>query len=83
MEPRTLQRKAIQSAYLQNNFKTKHLNIWCSSSAAFFNMVALERCIDKGLTIDDFTGDECIAAVDLSSKIDIAGLHMADNPVFV
>ena len=68
------QRKAIQSAYLQNNFKTKHLNIWCSSSAAFFNMVALERCIDKGLTIDDFTGDECIAAVDLSSKIDIAGL---------
>ena len=68
------QRKAVQSAYLQNNFKTKHLNIWCSASAAYFNMVALEKCIDKTLTIEDFENEQCIAAVDLSSKIDIAGL---------
>lgn len=68
------QRKAIQSAYLQNNFKTKHLNIWCSASAAYFNMVALEKCIDKTLDIEDFANQDCISAVDLSSKIDIAGL---------
>jgi phage terminase large subunit-like protein len=68
------QRKAIQSAYLQNNFKTKHLNIWCSSSAAYFNMQSLEACIDTTLDIEDFRGEECIIALDLASKIDIAGL---------
>jgi len=67
------QRKAIQSAYLQNNFKTKHLNIWCSSSAAFFNMQSLEACIDTVLSVDDFTDEECIVSIDLASKEDIAG----------
>lgn len=68
------QRKAIQSAYLQNNFKTKHLNIWCSSSAAYFNMQGLEGCIDPTLDINDFAGEECIVPLDLASKVDMAGL---------
>lgn len=66
------QKKAIQSAYLQNNFKTKHLNIWCSSSAAYFNMQGLELCADTSLSIEQFSGDQCFISVDLSSKVDMA-----------
>lgn len=68
------QRKAIQSAHLQNNFKTKHLNIWCSSSAAYFNMQSLEACIDPELNIEDFRGEQAMVAVDVGSKIDISGM---------
>ena len=68
------QRKAIQSAHLQNNFKTKHLNIWCSSSAAYFNMQDLEKCADPSLNIEDFRDEQAMTALDVGSKIDISGL---------
>lgn len=65
------QRKAIQSAHLQNNFKTKHLNIWCSAKSAFFNLQDLAQCADPALNPADFTGEECVIGLDLASKIDI------------
>lgn len=68
------QRKAIQSAHLQNNFKTKHLNIWCSSSAAYFNMQDLEACADLALSLEDFQGERGMVALDVGSKIDMSGL---------
>lgn len=68
------QAKAIQSAYLQNNFKTKHLNLWCNAASAYYNMQEIEACIDTSLDIEDFKGSECIVSVDLSSKVDIAVL---------
>ena len=66
------QKKAIQSAHLQNNFKTKHLNIWCSAKSAFFNLQDLAKCADPTLDPADFDGEECVIGLDLASKIDIA-----------
>lgn len=66
------QRRATQSAAKQNAFKTKHLNVWVSAKAAFFNMEQWNNCKDESLKIEDFKNDACMICVDLSSKIDIA-----------
>lgn len=66
------QRRAINSSRFQNDFKTKHLNIWCGAREAFFNMEALARCEDPTLKEDQFSGERCFCAGDLSSKIDIS-----------
>ena len=62
--------KVMPSA--QNNFKTKHLNVWVNVDAAWMNMQEWESCADESLTVDQFAGDACIVALDLASKIDIA-----------
>jgi len=62
--------KAMPSA--QNNFKTKHLNIWVNADQAWMNMQDWDECGDPTLSIDDFAGEDCICALDLSSKTDIA-----------
>lgn len=66
------QKKAIQSAHAQNNFKTKHLNIWCSAKSAYYNLQELAKCADPKLDELDFAGEECIIGLDLASKVDIA-----------
>lgn len=66
------QRRAIQNASKQGAFKTKHLNVWVSAKAAFFNMERWKACGNPDLTIDDFEATPCMMCVDLSSKIDIA-----------
>jgi phage terminase large subunit-like protein len=65
------QREAIQSAYKQNAFKTKHLNIWCQAREAWMNMEAWHGCGDARLREADFYGDKCVAGLDLASKHDI------------
>lgn len=65
------QKKAIQSAHLQNKFKTKHLNMWVSAKTAFFNLQHLSKCEDFALSIEPFRNEQAVASVDLSSKIDI------------
>ena len=62
--------KVMPSA--QNNFKTKHLNIWVNVDNAWMNMQEWEACADETLTVDQFAGDSCIVALDLASKVDIA-----------
>lgn len=64
--------KAMQTPSAQNNFKTKHLNVWVNADKAAFDMRAWDKCADLNLKIEDFAGEECIAGVDLASKIDIA-----------
>lgn len=64
--------KARRSATKQASFKTKHLNMWVGAKAAWLNMLALQRCKDPSLKIEDFYGRECVVAVDLASKLDVA-----------
>lgn len=74
-------RKAKEMASAQNNFLTKHLNVWVNADVAWMNMQAWERCADPTLTEDIFEGDECIAACDLATKVDLAAtmrLHWRD-----
>ncbi len=66
------QRKAMQNPSKQNAFKTKHLNVWCSASVAWMNMLKWDDCADTSLSIEDFEGEKAVVALDLASKIDIA-----------
>lgn len=64
--------KAQQMASAQNNFLTKHLNVWVNADTAWMNMQAWDKCADESLDIDDFAGSECVIACDLATKVDIA-----------
>ncbi len=77
--------KAMQTPSAQNNFKTKHLNLWVNADTAAFDMRAWDKCGDSTLRIEDFAGQECCSALDLASKIDIAAKsrvfkRMLDKP---
>jgi phage terminase large subunit-like protein len=68
----SLATKAMQLPSAQNNFKTKHLNIWCNADQAWMDMRAWDRCADPTLTPEDFAKDACWMGLDLASKVDIA-----------
>ncbi|MBD8492976.1 terminase TerL endonuclease subunit [Pseudomonas syringae] len=63
--------RAIRSARFTNTFKTKHLNLWVSAKAGFFNMQSWKACEDTTLTLDQFEGQEWIASFDLARKLDM------------
>lgn len=63
--------RAIRSARFTNTFKTKHLNLWVSAKAGFFNVENWKACEDKDLTLEQFEGQECILGFDLARKLDM------------
>lgn len=63
--------RAIRSARFTNTFKTKHLNLWVSAKAGFFNVENWKACEDKSLTLEQFEGQECILGFDLARKLDM------------
>jgi len=63
---------AKRNATKQVAYKTKHLNLWVGAKAAWMNMLALQKCRKKDLSIEGLRGLECYASFDLASKIDIA-----------
>jgi phage terminase large subunit-like protein len=64
--------KAMHMPAAQNNFKTKHLDVWVSADHAWMDMRAWERCADKDLKIEQFAGKPCFVGLDLATKSDIA-----------
>lgn len=65
-------RKAMQMASAQNNFLTKHLNVWVNADTSWMNMRAWDACCDESISLDQFVGEPCTLGLDLASKIDIA-----------
>lgn len=65
-------REAMNKPSAQNNFLTKRLNVWVNADSAWMDMRAWDRCANPALRIEDFDGQDCIAAFDLASKVDIA-----------
>jgi phage terminase large subunit-like protein len=65
-------RRAIAVASEQNNFLTKHLDVWCSADIAWMDMAAWDKCSDPTLREFDFVGTPCVAGLDLASKVDLA-----------
>lgn len=61
--------KALPSAI--NNFKTKHLDVWCSARSAWLDMSAWKRCERTGLDLSDFEGQPCFIGLDIGSKSDL------------
>lgn len=70
-------RKAMTMSAAQNNFLTKHLNVWVNADTAWMDMVSWERCGNPDLHLENFAGRTCYIAVDLASKLDIASVAYA------
>jgi phage terminase large subunit-like protein len=56
-------------------FKTKHLNMWVQSRAAYYNVQRFMEAADKALTLEKFEGQECIIGVDLAEKCDLTAIE--------
>ena len=64
---------AMQSARLQNGFKTKRLNIWCGAKNVWLNMQTWAKA-PAVKPLDELRGRRCFVGLDLASKLDIAAL---------
>lgn len=67
-------RKAQELSSAQNNFLTKHLDVWVNADEAWMNMLAWDKQADPSLSLEQFEGDPCWVGIDLASKIDLAAL---------
>ena len=70
------QREAIQNPRKAGVFRTKHLNEWVASRAAYFDTRKWIESADPSLKIADFFGRPCRIGVDLASTIDIAAVEI-------
>lgn len=86
---RARQRDAIATPRKAGVFKTKHLNLWVSAKAAWFDIEAWRRCrrdwipvkaVD-GLALERLRGRRCILGLDLATKNDIAALEYLFPPI--
>lgn len=69
-----LARKAMEMASAVNNFLTKRLNKWVNADTAWMDMRRWEAVGNPELRLEDFAGRPARAAIDLSTKTDIAPL---------
>ena len=69
---RTQQRDAIADPRKQNTFKTKHLNCWVAAASPWLNLHKLQQAGDPTITLASMRKKECVAGLDLASKVDIA-----------
>lgn len=65
------QQRAIRSARFTNAFKTKHLGIWTSAKAGYFNVENWRAGADPTLTLEAFEGQPCVLGFDLARKLDM------------
>lgn len=70
------QREALTSPRKAGVFKTKHLNVWVQSRAAYYNVAQYMKLADETLTVDQFGGKECIIGVDLAEKRDLTAVEL-------
>lgn len=66
--------QALQDPSEENNYKTKHLDVWCNADSAWMQMNKYRKAIRPDVTIDEFEGMPCIYGIDLATKIDIAAV---------
>lgn len=66
-----LQKKAIALPSAANNFRTKHLDIWCQAGSAWMDMQAWAKAAAPDVPITDFEGRECVIGLDLGAKSDL------------
>lgn len=83
------QRDAITTPRKAGVFKTKHLNLWVSAKAAWFDIEAWRRCADPALPVravdcldlPELQGRSCRLGLDLASKWDIAAVEYLFDPI--
>jgi phage terminase large subunit-like protein len=65
------QLRAVRSPRFTNAFKMKHLGIWTSAKAGYFNLEQWKECADESLTLDMFADQPCVLSFDLARKLDM------------
>jgi phage terminase large subunit-like protein len=74
-------KETLTDASKQNINLCKHLNVWTNAGVAWMNMAKWAACSDPTLSLSQFSGQPCYAALDLASKIDICSLlFLFDSP---
>lgn len=68
------QQRAINNPRFTNRFKTKHLNIWVSSKASFYNIERWNACENKDLTEVQFDGHDRLLAFDMAARLDLTAM---------
>lgn len=68
-------RKALELPSAQNNFLTKHLNVWVNAATSWLDMRKWDAA-ESGLKLVDFLGESCYLGLDLAEKRDIAALNI-------
>lgn len=63
--------KARVTPAAQNNFRTKHCNIWCSADQAWMDMTKWRAMSDPNLRIEDFHGEPVFIGLDTATRSDI------------
>jgi phage terminase large subunit-like protein len=67
-------KNAIQIPSQQSDIRCKNLNQWMNAGTQFFDILKLEnKCADRSLKIEEFTGVEMFGGADIASKRDLAG----------
>lgn len=77
VNPGDIKRKARQASKLasqQNNFLTKHLDVWVNAGTAWLKMPQWDACGEPDLSIDDFIGEPARIGLDLATRDDMAAL---------
>lgn len=64
---------AKEQPAVQNRFRRMHLNEWTEQATRAIDMKAWQRCAGK-VNIAELTGQDCFAAIDLSTKLDVTAL---------
>lgn len=70
------QKAAMDSPRKAGVFKTKHLNVWVQSRAAYYNVQKYMAAGDADLKIEQFLGQECIIGIDLAEKRDLTAVEL-------
>ena len=65
---------ALTDPSAENNYKTKHLDVWCNADSAFLQMDKWRRCYRPDVTLSEFEGCPCIYGIDLAAKTDICAV---------
>lgn len=74
-------RKAQDDPESENNFLVKHLNVWTNATNPFFNIKKWDILKNFGVVrLEDFYGEDCVAAIDLASKIDLTSKAFVFHP---
>lgn len=66
------QQEAKNNPRKQNNFKTKHLDVWVAAASPWLNLYNLQQAGDSNLHLQSHKWDGCVIGLDLASKQDIA-----------
>lgn len=87
VQPEDLARKAReanQSPQARNNFLTKHLNVWVTSSAPCLSVDGWRAGQSSGwkpaFEIPELRGEPCFVGVDIAKKIDLCSVTFAFPP---